>query len=78
MKNVLFIFNSNGINEIVDIDEVGVGDVGKEEWEVIEGIESNIIEEYSVFDGIVRVEYVEGVSEEEVLEEVNIVDKNLW
>jgi len=78
MKNVLFIFNKNGINEIVDIDVVGVGEVREEEWEVIEGIESLIIEEYSFFDGVGRVKYVEGVSEEEVLEEVNIIDENLW
>ena len=78
MKNVLFIFNENGINEIVDIDVVGVREVREEEWEVIEGIESLIIEEYSIFDGVVRVKYVEGVSEEEVLEEVNIIDENLW
>ena len=50
MKNVLFIFNKNGINEIVDIDVVGVGEVREAEWEVIEGIESLIIEEYSIFD----------------------------
>lgn len=72
MKEV-FIFNRFGIDEVFKKEEVGVEFVKEEEWEEIK-VSSNILKEYKIYDGVVRVKVEERYSDEEVLEEIDSIE----
>ena len=49
---VFYVFNEVGKNEVFSKEELGVENVGMEEWEDVEDFESDIIEDYKVYDGV--------------------------
>jgi copper chaperone CopZ len=76
MKNVLFIESGYGVNEVIKDNKVLDSIIGVE-WEEV-SVESKIVSKYEMFDSIGRIEYDSKFSIEEVIEEVNKLDKVLW
>jgi copper chaperone CopZ len=76
MKNVLFIESGYGVNEVIKDNEV-LDSIKGVEWEEV-SVESKIVSKYEMFDSIGRIEYDNKFSIEEVIEEVNKLDKVLW
>jgi len=72
-----YVFNRFGVNEMFSKEECGVEMVMEEEWDEIE-VESNIIKEYKVFDGVGRLLVEDECNEEEVLEEVDRLDELIF
>ena len=75
---VFYVFNEVGVNEIFTPEELNVENVPLEEWEDVEDFESDIIKEYKTYDGVGRVVVDDNVSEEEMLEELDRIDEELW
>jgi copper chaperone CopZ len=76
MKNVLFIESGYGVNEVIKDNKV-LDSIKGVEWEEV-SVESKIVSKYEMFDSIGRIEYDNKFSIEEVIEEVNKLDKVLW
>ena len=75
---VFYVFNEVGKNEVFSKEELGVENVGMKEWEDVEDFESDIIEDYKVYDGVGRIVVGDNVSEEEMLEELDRIDEDMW
>ena len=73
----LFIYNQIGVNEIVDIDDVGGNDIPKNEWEIVD-IKSDIIKEYAIYDDVLRIKVEDGFDEDDVLAEVDRLDEEYF
>ena len=69
----LFIYNQIGVNEVVDIDDVGGNDIPKNEWEIMD-IESDVVKEYAIYDDVLRIKVEDGFDEDDVLAEVDRLD----
>lgn len=74
---VYYVYNSSGVTEIINYPTSTLGLTGKEEWEEVE-VKSDVISKYEVFDGIGRISVEESVTSEEMLEEVEVLDEELW
>ena len=76
MKNVMFVVNNFGVNEIVNDMKLLEG-IKESDWEVVE-VDSDIVSKYEMFDSIGRISFDSKFSKEVVLEEVNNLDEELW
>jgi hypothetical protein len=76
MKNVMFVVNNFGVNEIVNDMKLLEG-IKESDWEVVE-VDSSIVSKYEMFDGIGRISFDSKFLKEVVLEEVNSLDEELW
>ena len=75
---VFYVYNGTGINEIYDPEELGVDVIPIEEWDDVSGFESDIIKEYKMYDGVGRVVVEDNVGEQEVIDEMDRIDEELW
>ena len=69
----LFIYNQIGVNEVVDIDDVGGNDIPKDEWEIVDFV-SDVVKEYAIYDDVLRIKVEDGFDEDDVLAEVDRLD----
>ena len=75
---VFYVFNEVGKNEVFSKEELSVENVGIEEWDDVGDFESDIIKDYRVYDGVGRIVVDDNVSEEEMLDELDRIDEELW
>jgi hypothetical protein len=76
----LYVFNSNGINELIkgDFKDEVLEGIEERDWEEVVGFKSLIIERYRVFDGLGRIEVVDNIEIDRVLLELEKIDFELW
>jgi len=71
----LFIYNHSGVEEIVSAEAVGVENLSENDWEKIDGIESDIIKQYAVYEDVLRVKVEKGFNEDLLLYEIARIDE---
>ena len=76
----LYVYNSSGAAEFVSADEVGVKGLPEREWDKIklDKADYGIINQFAVYEDVIRVKVEKGFNGDEVLAEVERIDEKYW
>jgi len=74
----VYLYNHSGVEEIVSAEAVGVENLSENDWEKIDGIESDIIKQYAAYEDVLRVKVEKGFNEDLLLDEIARIDEEVF